>query len=234
MSATQRGNILFLILLAVVLFAALAYAVTSSMRGGGKDASDEKMDLLAGQIIQNATMIENAIHRAMLIDNIPEYGFDFSGGVTSGLANASGPNATCVKDSCRIFTGEGESVKLPSLPASAAGVNTPNVMAYMLDIHNVGTPATDLALAYRYLSAPLCAALNRVLKSPVDATKSLEGWGWSDGNSGASRYNGTLTALPTGYATLGDQDPDIKGQQSFCFRHSSGDEYNFVHVLLAR
>lgn len=47
----QRGNVLFLILLAVVLFAALNYAVTSSMSGGGKNASDERYRLLASQLI---------------------------------------------------------------------------------------------------------------------------------------------------------------------------------------
>lgn len=55
----QRGNILFLILLAVVLFAALSYAVTSSMRGDGKNASGEKAQLDQA-VMDNYTAAVNA------------------------------------------------------------------------------------------------------------------------------------------------------------------------------
>ena len=72
--SSDKGNILFLILLAVMLFAALSYAVTSSVRGGGKNASEENISLFIDQVIQAANLLENNMIRAMLVDGVPEYG----------------------------------------------------------------------------------------------------------------------------------------------------------------
>lgn len=63
---SQRGNILFLILLAVILFAALSYAVTSSMRGGGNNAAKESAQTEASHILNYFTQIDTAVQRMMM------------------------------------------------------------------------------------------------------------------------------------------------------------------------
>ena len=50
----EEGNVLFLILIAVVLFAALSYAVTSSTRSGGGSVSKDKAKSYAAAIVQHA------------------------------------------------------------------------------------------------------------------------------------------------------------------------------------
>lgn len=226
----QRGNILFLILLAVVLFAALSYAVTSSTRGGGRDASQEKTDMLAAQMLQAASLTENTIMRAMTVDGIKEYGFD-----VSGTNSARTPNGTCTQAACKLFTGNGGGIALPMIPPAGSTSNLVNederkAIFYVAKIHSVGTEEPDLIMQYTFLTKDLCDALNR-------------GTGTTDVNLGQSQimggtnrdYTGTLTAMPASTALLGDQIPSVRGKRSFCYYNSTGGgQYQFVHVLIAR
>jgi hypothetical protein len=66
----QKGNVLFLILIAVALFAALSYAVTQSSRSGG-DASRETNILNAAQLTQYPTSIRTAVLR-LIIDGFQD------------------------------------------------------------------------------------------------------------------------------------------------------------------
>ncbi len=226
----QRGNILFLILLAVVLFAALAYAVTSSLRGGGKDASSEKMDLLASRIIQNAHLIEQTMVRGQMINNIPDWGFDFW--------PASSVNNTCTQVECRIYNERGGSVPFLKVAAKytyngvddGTGTTDRDASFVVAKMEGIGTDASDLVLIYFPLKKELCDALNRVGNTNVDATI-------ADIFGGASgSYSGTLTALPIAInAIIGDTNLTMKGKKMGCsYGNDSTAKYRFYYVLLER
>lgn len=66
----ERGNVLFLILIAVALFAALSYAVTSSSRSGGGNANEESSLVNSASITQYPASVRTSIIRMMVSNGI--------------------------------------------------------------------------------------------------------------------------------------------------------------------
>ena len=65
----ERGNVLFLILIAVALFAALSYAVTQSTRGGG-NADDETSLISSASLTQYPASLKTSILRMSISGGI--------------------------------------------------------------------------------------------------------------------------------------------------------------------
>ena len=105
----QQGNVLFLILIAVALFAALSYAVTQSSRGGS-DASKETDLINSAQITQYPTQVRTAVLRMMiqgvsstqLLFNKPAHLDDISDTPTYGVFHPSGGEAV-YQDAPAVF-----------------------------------------------------------------------------------------------------------------------------------
>lgn len=234
-----RGNILFLILLAVVLFAALAYAVTSSMRGGGNNASSEQNKALAATIINYFALVENTVNR-MLLMGVKIDQLDFRANATDFAAGAF--NVNCGTDDCRVFK---QITPVPAPRAAslqnatyASDIWTPEWQgrfhALYISVKNVGTDLPDILFHYKGLSAEVCDQINIMSgvyapgEGPISFSETL-----GSENTGFSNVSG---APPTNLTVnqFGNVDARIAGRQTFCIRRSAQSGYYAYHVLVAR
>lgn len=113
MKERQSGNALFLILIAVALFAALSYAITQSSRGGG-NTSKEKSTLNIAQAMSQIALVRATIQRMILTGTDPA-DLDFCTGGTecsvyAGTLCSTGDGTNC------IFAAEGGGLSLSTLP----------------------------------------------------------------------------------------------------------------------
>lgn len=237
----QRGNILFLILLAVILFAALSYAVTNSMKGGGSDASSESASATASDVIQHWTGIRAALQRLRLTNNCTDtqISFDYNNGATSclttetpatGYENANSPT-NC---KCHLFHPLGGGMSWRD-PASYKFPSTATM--------NAGTIRFVGKTAFRYLGSD-AAELYTALMVPVTAqTASMDRicQAYND-NVGASGINATIASnsvyaspLFTGTYETGSYtlSTDFYNLPAACHRYSTT-HYLFFFTLLER
>ncbi len=220
---TENGNVLFLILIAVALFAALSYAVTQSSRSSGDGVSKDTAKLYASQILQHAASVEQAITRMRVIDRVPEWGIDFSSSGTSATANAS-----CTGSHCRIFSDKGGSVA----PFVVSGEyrdsgNPTTAMFRIVPVDTVGSSLDDVMIVYSGVNLALCEAVNKLAKVTIDLD-TIETYGGT-----IHDYSGTMTSLPSGGGLIGDQNAALIGRNTGCFQHNSAG-YQVFHVVMTR
>lgn len=170
---TQAGNILFLILLTVALFAALAYAVTSTMRGGGKDASGEAAKAQAASIIQFLAAVDSGLLRMQMTGNLKTEQISFRYASKRANGNAMGGyqnNALCATPNCQLFHPEGGGIEFPGFEKYALKPDPTNTaihpgyfVTYVIQWPGAGTEMNDVALQIFALSSAVCDALKQNL-----------------------------------------------------------------------
>lgn len=243
----ERGNILFLILLAVILFAALSYAVTSSMRGGGKDVNNEKNDLYAGEILNYLTNLELAVNRMVLNGVRPEHlEFQYPDLVDQGANN------NCSTSNCEVFDPSGGGIAPMPLPKkmfseSALGstwLKTGNGdrknSFNLVSVKDVGTTLPDIVVRLWGVNENLCDLINVKMGVYAQGSSYLNdgsGVGTSDGTSNVdwASFQGNLDPFPALTANvLGDADDRIASKTTFCLWKSNHQGGGVHHVLYAR
>lgn len=138
----QSGNALFLILIAVALFAALAYAVTQTGRGAGS-TSKEQVALAATQILDYTATIQAAVTRLMAAGcTSTQLNFASSRWSVPESYDAIYHLKAPADHSCDIFDPAGAGVAWQAPPAIARGLaSAADEYAFtaMLSVWTVGT-----------------------------------------------------------------------------------------------
>lgn len=219
----ESGNVLFYILIAVALIAALSYAVSSSNRGGTGQINEERARLMASEIIEYASNVSSAVSQLKL-RGCRETEISFvNASSTADYTNGNAPG----DNTCDIFHISGGGLQFRDAPDGASSLAESIIFDGNMEVENIGLTAGDdtsseLLIVYRGLDQSICEAANDLLGianlSPTDTELNFVAF------QGAYAYD----------KTIGDEDAALEGQRAACLQETTGSTYNFYRVLIAR
>lgn len=230
--SSERGNVLFLILIAVALFAALSYAVTQSTRSGSGDASKETNLVNAASITQYPASIKTAITRMVVSNSVGPDSLLFDPPPYTALTTAT-------LQSYGVFypgtsTGGGGGATYTQAPANVMAAGTPGTWYFngengVVNIGTSGTISTSNADVIAFLpgvSLAVCQSIHQKLglSTTIDDLNAVAllittNMNQADPNIDAGGANITSATLD--------------GQPQGCFQKPTG-TYVYYHVLVER
>jgi hypothetical protein len=222
---TQRGNVLFLILIAVVLFAALSYAVTTSNRGGG-NADTEQVELKISQMMNYIASIRSAILR-LSIKGVEDSQFCFDSAL---WGHADYNSAGCSNDINKIFSSSGGvnwSTPVDGINDGSPWEITDGVAVEFLNVPATGNP--EITMILPNIPFDVCRAINEYVGLPYSGSAVPIGLV----NFDFFRFDGGYVLTEQlGYVT--NSDPAIHDKDDFCFEETGTGDYFYITVLKRR
>lgn len=197
----RSGNVLFLILIAVALFAALSYAVTGSSRSSGAQISADQARILAAEIRQYASSIEQAITKLSVINGCGDNEISFDNPVTQGYADIDLANPRSPSDfSCHVFHPNGGGLAYRTWDdkflgdtgnASYLPVKGYSLFMARLQVLDHGTEKAEMLFVVPWLKPEICNALNK-------SVSDIENMRVSINTNGSSNYIGPSALYDAG------------------------------------
>lgn len=167
----EKGNVLFLILIAVALFAALSYVFSSSMRGGVNSGNEESLIESSG-LIQFGASVSQAVSRMTILNQAEEHELCFY----TGANDETYDHAGCADDKHKIFHPQGGGVgyQKPSekLNGGLEWEFTANARVMGIKNDNPNDPeSAEIVMLLRNFDKILCQRINDkigISEIPVD------------------------------------------------------------------
>ncbi len=236
----ERGNVLFLILIAVALFAALSYAVTQSTRSGAGSSDNETGLINSAQLTQYPAGIRTAVVRMMIggVDlgnlsfNPPSDFSNLGSNLQWGVFHPQGGGATYADGPIDVM----------ATPPGVWHYNMQNQIALVGTTVGTGSPtdtSADLIAFLPGITKSVCNKINTELGLPtsdaaINETNAVFNTGYTYTNDMVATGSGTPPGVPTAPTggTIDGPSNVFAGQPFGCFH--TGSQYVYYHVLVER
>ncbi len=243
-SFDERGNVLFLILIAVALFAALSFAVSQSTRTT-PSANKEQAALVAARFAQLGSQMEAAITKMRVMNGCRDNQISFENpawsGIWAGTTNSDAP----ANKTCHLFDlTSGGGVIMPrfdDVPGviGQCGAACPIRFTGKALVRNLGIDTKPelligLLLEDNSYSQEVCRAYNqRNGLGSIATGASLNTNDWNNFTTGFGLYGGEPMTSPN-WLMFGQDDAYLRGQPAACFKSNMTGYYALYYVVLAR
>ncbi len=236
MNHKSSGNVLFLILIAVALFAALAYAVTSTSNSGVKNSQKEKDQTYIAQLLQYATSLQTGVQRLKLINGCDDTQLGFGNTVwqftwSSAIVPLNHNPSAIAK--CKLFDPAGGNLRAINIvPEKSPYTNIKkpgNFAVSVAKINGVGTDEPDLVLTTSYFTDEICQSINEI--SGNGSILPILPVSWT---AGTDPFNGTFPSTAATWNFPSGMAGAQTGCTKWCNAASCVGNVMFFHVLVAR
>jgi hypothetical protein len=236
MKKSQNGNVIFIILIAVALFAALGFAITASTRASGNgNINKDKGDLTASRILNFTVSVQGAVTRLMTMSGEPITSLKFNNDLSTTFDGTPILSAmgTPADPSLYVFHPQGGGA-IPQVfedavtPCSGCAnqVKAGHFSVIWLNVPNAGTEASDVALQIADLDNEACLAINRRQGINFIPNTYFQG--------GSFRDAITPPPLPVISGNTAEDQAAIEGKSVFCMKKTNAAvRNNFIAVLKA-
>ena len=231
--SSQRGSVLFYILIAVALFAALSYAVANIMKSGNPAlVAEEKTFLMADELLNFGRAVRQGVQTMKISNGCADTAISFENNFVSGYAHTPAASA-----GCQIFNTAGGNVQYVIANKEwldKAFEANPAFGYYAMVGDNafdgIGSANADLVLVLPFIKSNLCAAINKKMGNTVSSDPLPE-----DGmNATVSQFTGTYSVAPLTPGSAGTATK-LRGKMAGGLENTAGGPSNvFYQVLIAR
>lgn len=239
----ERGNVLFIILIAVALFAALSYAVSGAGRGGTSTIEKDRLKIKASDVLSYGNRIKAAVNTMYTQGGVSEADISFAHpDAPSDYGDAL--DTGTIPLNTQVFVAEGGGITYTP-PASVIKVDPSDGFGWEFlatsRAPEVGYDDTaDLMAVIPNVNEAFCLAVNDLLgyendTIPVDS-QADSACVFESGSISGDRFDGSFTASGSandmGSANYAAQNFRLPADAA-CVQCGAG-EYHFYMVLIER